>query len=356
MLRRSCSRLRPQLLRFRTYASASSDNDNATRHEEHVEASRKGGEASAHRPEEARKEAARKAARTRAQRYGTKMNISDPSRDDLMQKGIESGRAAGFSTYAISRYVRAGPLLVRQVLAASQWATPRSPPPAMDPVDEGDEHDEGIHFQVGPGAHAARDVRKRRPGDPKVEGLAGRCVNCIACIWAGCVLTLMVADLQLIACEIRMQSLSPVRCTCPIGSPRNLSLRGSLPWPSQSAGRPNRLAALKPVCVGKVSEADFEEQVLKSNTPVLIDFWATWCGPCKLVEKPLNNLEQKYEGKLKVLKCEADPNPSLVEKYKVYGLPTFVLFKDGKVIDGSQKEGAISEKALESYLEQHRVV
>ena len=80
------------------------------------------------------------------------------------------------------------------------------------------------------------------------------------------------------------------------------------------------------------------------------------CGPCKLVEKPLNNLEQKYEGKLKVLKCEADPNPSLVEKYKVYGLPTFVLFKDGKVIDGSQKEGAISEKALESYLEQHRVV
>ena len=171
-------------------------------------------EHAAHRPEEARKEAARKAARTRAQRYGeqqdlqavsstalhtdaaaaamqytsthhkatlanpsagTKLNISDPSRDDLMQKGIDSGetlgvhfvaphisfahlpmqtsqrcmvwdagRAAGISTYAISRYVRAGPLLVRQSLAASQWAAPRHPPPAVDPVDEGD----GKHCRV----------------------------------------------------------------------------------------------------------------------------------------------------------------------------------------------------------------
>ena len=164
-------------------------------------------EYAAHRPEEARKEAARKGARTRAQRYGeqhglqavgstvlhsdsaaamqytranhdatlpnpsagTKLNISDPSQDVLMQKGIDSGeslgvylaapcissahlamqtrqrrmvwdagRAAGYSTYAISRYVRAGPLLVRQSLAASEWAPPSPPPPAVDPVDEGD--------------------------------------------------------------------------------------------------------------------------------------------------------------------------------------------------------------------------
>ena len=97
---------------------------------------------------------------------GTKLNISDPSRDDLMQKGIDSGEslgvylaapcisssrharqrhmvwdaggAAGYSTYAISRYVRAGPLLVRQSLAASQWAAPSPPPPAVDSVEEGD--------------------------------------------------------------------------------------------------------------------------------------------------------------------------------------------------------------------------
>lgn len=88
----------------------------------------------------------------------------------------------------------------------------------------------------------------------------------------------------------------------------------------------------------------------------LVSWSCCRCGPCKLVEKPLANLEKEFEGRLKVVKIEADPNPSLVEKYKVYGLPTFVLFKDGRVIDGSQKEGAIAEKQLRAYLEQHKVI
>lgn len=102
--------------------------------------------------------------------------------------------------------------------------------------------------------------------------------------------------------------------------------------------------------VMSVTEKSFEAEVLKSDLPVLVDFWANWCGPCKLVATSMDVVDRKYEGKLKVVKVETDPNPKLVERYKVYGLPTLIMFRDGKVISGGRYEGAISLAKLESML------
>jgi thioredoxin 1 len=82
-----------------------------------------------------------------------------------------------------------------------------------------------------------------------------------------------------------------------------------------------------------VSEADWEDVVLDSTTPVLVDFWAEWCGPCKMVAPIVNEIADEYDGKLRVVKVDADANPELVITYNVMGIPSLLLFKDGVVID-----------------------
>lgn len=116
-------------------------------------------------------------------------------------------------------------------------------------------------------------------------------------------------------------------------------------------------AGLQPVvCVTSVSESTFEQEVLKEKDKVvLVDFWASWCGPCKLIDPFMKQVEEEFSSKLKVVKVEADPNPTLVEKYKVYGLPTLILFKDGSMVKGSLNEGAITKPALLKYLEKYGI-
>lgn len=105
------------------------------------------------------------------------------------------------------------------------------------------------------------------------------------------------------------------------------------------------------VCVSNVGQDNFEAEVLQSPEPVLVDFWATWCGPCKLVAPLMDAVEKEYGGAIKVVKVEADPNPDLVQKYEVYGLPTLILFKDGKKVEGGHHEGAINKAKVIAWLE-----
>lgn len=96
--------------------------------------------------------------------------------------------------------------------------------------------------------------------------------------------------------------------------------------------------------VGEVSDSSFDQDVLKSATPVLVDFWAPWCGPCKSIAPVLQELAGEYSGKLKIVKMNVDDNPKTPTQYSVRGIPNLVFFKDGKVVE--QIVGAVPKEQL----------
>ncbi|MDJ0705036.1 MAG: thioredoxin [Leptolyngbyaceae cyanobacterium MO_188.B28] len=100
-----------------------------------------------------------------------------------------------------------------------------------------------------------------------------------------------------------------------------------------------------------ITDAEFEQAALQSDQPVLVYFWASWCGPCRLMSPILDSLSAAYGDRLKIVKMEVDPNPETVSTYKVQGVPALRLLANGELIESC--EGAMSKPQIEALLEAH---
>lgn len=99
----------------------------------------------------------------------------------------------------------------------------------------------------------------------------------------------------------------------------------------------------------ELTDKNFKVEVLGSDIPVLVDFWASWCPPCKMIEPVIEKLEKEYSGRVKVGKLNVDRNPLVAGNYKIQGVPTFITFKDGKIVD--KVVAAVPEKTLRDMME-----
>lgn len=98
-----------------------------------------------------------------------------------------------------------------------------------------------------------------------------------------------------------------------------------------------------------VTDATFDQEVLKSSEPVLVDYWADWCGPCKMIAPILDEIANDYTGRIKIAKLNIDENPGTPPKYGIRGIPTLMLFKNGNV--EATKVGAVSKSQLTAFID-----
>ncbi len=103
------------------------------------------------------------------------------------------------------------------------------------------------------------------------------------------------------------------------------------------------------MAVVHISDSDFEEKVAQSTVPVLVDFWAEWCGPCRLIGPILEDLSGEYEGRLTIAKINVDDNRETAAKFGVSGIPTLILFKDGQAAD--RQVGALPKPKLKEWID-----
>ncbi|MGZ8299826.1 MAG: thioredoxin [Rhodoplanes sp.] len=100
--------------------------------------------------------------------------------------------------------------------------------------------------------------------------------------------------------------------------------------------------------VSKISDAEFDKEVLKSDKPVVVDFWAEWCGPCRMIAPALEEISGSLAGKVKIVKLNVDENPATAAKYGVMSIPTLMLFKNGEL--ASRQVGAAPKQKLEQWI------
>lgn len=103
--------------------------------------------------------------------------------------------------------------------------------------------------------------------------------------------------------------------------------------------------------ISHVSDATFEQEVINADGPVLVDYWAEWCGPCKMIDPLLHELADEFGDKIKIAKVNIDENQQITSQFKIRGIPTLMVFKEGKV--QGMKVGAVTKGVLKDFISEH---